>query len=84
MGGESCTVRVADENKVDNVLLRKNALDLGAKDMSGEGRGGYAHADGENLDCEDADVLFYFDYVHEERDVGEKSDLVYTDTYLDE
>ena len=71
VGGEGCTVRVADENKVGDVLLRENALDFGAEKVSGEGRGGDAHADGENLDCEDADVLFYFDYVGEERDVGE-------------
>lgn len=75
---------MADENKVFNVLLRKNAPDLGAKDMSGEGRGGDAHTDGENLDCEDAYVWFYFDYVYEERDVGQKSDLVYILKYLDE
>ena len=71
---------MAGENKVRDVLLRKNAFDFGAKEWPGEGRRGYAHADGENLNCEDADVWLYFGYVREEADVGEQPDLVYERT----
>lgn len=35
------------------------------------------HADGDELNCEDAYVRFYIDDVGEEVDVGEKPDLVY-------
>lgn len=67
---------MAGKNKIYDALLRQDALDFGAKEGPGEGRGGDAHADGENLNCKDADVWFYFDYVREEVDVGEQPNLV--------
>ena len=68
---------MAGKNKLYDTLLRKNAFDFGAKEWPGERRRGYTHADGENLNCEDANVWFYFGYVREEVDIREQPDLVY-------